>query len=326
MNRYRLTNHQRCVPAFTLLELLVVVGVIAVLVGLLVPSLSRVKGTAKTLKCATNLRSVGQGMSAYTSESKGIYPPAYTFKGASADDGFVHWSSHLYGKGRMSPEAFQCPVFPRGGLPPFHPAPDNLEPGLTATQVVDDQAPRCAYTVNEAVCPRPLFVPGSVLDGRKLLRYYRGVSELELRRPGGTILSTEWNTDWRSLAGYHSDGVTMVCKSHRPIHGFAPMSGGSAYDPFDVALTGPSLIGLPALRRLRASDLAADPVPPLLMRPRLDWVGRNHGWRTGLTNNRKSNFVYVDGHVETKSIYQTLDPFEWGDRFYSLVPGNDIVR
>ena len=62
------------------------------------------------------------------------------------------------------------------------------------------------------------------------------------------------------------------------------------------------------------------------MRPRLDWVGRNHGLRTGIPNKRKSNFLYVDGHVESKSIYQTLEPFEWGQEFYSLVPGDDIVR
>ncbi len=39
------------------------------------------------------------------------------------------------------------------------------------------------------------------------------------------------------------------------------------------------------------------------------------------------NFLYVDGHVETKTVYETLDPvFEWGDQLYSLKPGNDILK
>lgn len=311
---------------FTLLEVLVVVSAIAVLIGLLLPALSTARETARALKCAANVRAVGQGMTLYTSENRDVFTPAYFFMGASADDGFIHWSSFIYGKGAVPLEAFQCPAFDRGGLPPFHTTPDNLEPGLEATSVVDAQAPRCAYTVNEALCPRPFFARGSVCDGRPVLRHYRFVKPTEVDQAGRTILATEWNTDWRILAGFHADGVNLVCKSHRPIHGFAPMSGGSAVDPYDVAFTGPSLIGLPTLRRLHAFDLSPDPAPSCLMRPRLDWVGRNHGRRTACVNNRESNFLYVDGHVERKSIYQTLNPFEWGQQFYSLVPGDDIVR
>jgi len=29
--------------------------------------------------------------------------------------------------------------------------------------------------------------------------------------------------------------------------------------------------------------------------------------------------------VVTKTIYETLSPFEWGEKFYSLVPGNDLA-
>ena len=37
---------------------------------------------------------------------------------------------------------------------------------------------------------------------------------------------------------------------------------------------------------------------------------------------RLTNFLYCDGHVETKHIRQTLKPFEWGEKFYSVVPGD----
>ena len=41
----------------------------------------------------------------------------------------------------------------------------------------------------------------------------------------------------------------------------------------------------------------------------------------------RANFAYVDGHVELKTIFQTLSPgFEWGDQVYSLEPGTDFSR
>ena len=40
---------------------------------------------------------------------------------------------------------------------------------------------------------------------------------------------------------------------------------------------------------------------------------------------RTTNFLYCDGHVENKSIYDTLNPWEWGDWMYSLNPGQDIA-
>src|SRR5687768_10633410 len=59
--------------AFTLVELLVVVGIIALLVALLMPALSKVRKHAFEVKCAANLRSIGQGLTMYT-QQYGFYP------------------------------------------------------------------------------------------------------------------------------------------------------------------------------------------------------------------------------------------------------------
>ena len=41
-------------------------------------------------------------------------------------------------------------------------------------------------------------------------------------------------------------------------------------------------------------------------------------------DSRSTNFLYCDGHVETKNILDTLNPWQWGDQFYSLYPNNDV--
>jgi prepilin-type N-terminal cleavage/methylation domain-containing protein/prepilin-type processing-associated H-X9-DG protein len=61
--------------AFTLVELLVVIGIIALLVSILLPSLSKARQSANTTKCLANLRSLGQAQVQYFSEWRGWAVP-----------------------------------------------------------------------------------------------------------------------------------------------------------------------------------------------------------------------------------------------------------
>ena len=58
---------------FTLVELLVVIGIITILIAILMPALSKVRKHALEVKCAANLHSVGQALVAYT-QTYGFYP------------------------------------------------------------------------------------------------------------------------------------------------------------------------------------------------------------------------------------------------------------
>ncbi|MEM0982976.1 MAG: DUF1559 domain-containing protein [Planctomycetota bacterium] len=60
--------------AFTLLELLVVISIIALLISILLPALKTVREAARQTACMANVRSIAQGADLYSSSNKGWYP------------------------------------------------------------------------------------------------------------------------------------------------------------------------------------------------------------------------------------------------------------
>jgi prepilin-type processing-associated H-X9-DG protein len=317
------------------------------LIGILLPALSRARDQSNTVACSSNLREIGQGLTQYLADYNGVFPPSNYYKGLGWDpmlgqipteptQGYVHWSSFLYARqGNItndtpfySPDgwrAFQCPAIANGGLPPANTYPANSD-GLPneVPGVVDWQAPRCAYTVNEALCPRGIFE--LEFDSRQNVRIYKFFPASRIRDSSETILATEiWGGQNAVTTTSLIDGTTIVSASRRPVNGINPLSGCPADSPYKLPYTKQFLWATPA-------NLTHDPSvtiqPGATVTSTLDWVGRNHGLKksgsvaggTGTDwDMRKTNFLFVDGHVETKHIAETVYPKnEWGGDFYTL--------
>lgn len=95
--------------AFTLIELLICVAIIAVLAGTLLPSVKGMLTRGRSVKCVSNLRQIGIGMNSYAGEHEGLFPQA-TSPAYPNSRGWMRETAPYLG---MSDSAMGAPPLPR---------------------------------------------------------------------------------------------------------------------------------------------------------------------------------------------------------------------
>ena len=124
-----MSGSQGRVWGFTLIELLVVVSIIALLVSILLPALSKAREQARMVQCGTNQRSVGLAIVTFAAENDDRFPPAVILPAFGAWNFTVPTAIHYrygqtilkdyldaetpgYGQENDALKIFQCPTQP----------------------------------------------------------------------------------------------------------------------------------------------------------------------------------------------------------------------
>jgi prepilin-type N-terminal cleavage/methylation domain-containing protein/prepilin-type processing-associated H-X9-DG protein len=248
----------RALRGFTLVELLVVLGIIALLIGLLAPAVSAARRSGNKAACAQNLRQIGVAIQIYVLESNGRLPLAeiVTTDAANKTIAAVSWDDLLNRPlgGRMNSDEMDALYAPRD-MPAMH-CPGDAAP----VQGISDPAARRrsyawvrAYTVvagNMGVGGRLVINPNYPLDRSAVIKMS------DVRRPAEQIAVAEKPVGTNILGA---------------ANGFVDRAGQQVADAFSP---NPSSRG-------------------------------PHGDRW--------NYLFVDGHVESLKLEQTLKPLPTGE-------------